>query len=247
MVVVGALLLLFNPDNYQAKPTVVPPAHPDEGPSIIAPADATQALGELAIKGRAAKTGYSRASFGPGWMRYDGCDMRNLILTRDLVDVVRDDQCRVVSGTLYDPYTGQMVAFVRGPASSQEVQIDHVVALSDAWQKGAQGLTQQQRIDLSNDPLNLLAVDGPANQQKADSDAASWLPAHKPFRCQFVARQIAVKQKYALWVTQAEHDAMARILQSCPGQQMPTPQQPGASYMSEHTPIVAPQASDVSM
>ena len=95
------------------------------------------------------------------------------------------------------------------------MQIDHVVALSDAWQKGAQQLTAEQRVQLANDPLNLLAVDGPANQAKSDADAATWLPPHKPFHCQYVARQVAVKRKYQLWVTEAEKEAMIRILLSC--------------------------------
>lgn len=227
IVMMSILMLLLNPDNYNAEPTIVAQAHPDEGLELTVLSDALQALSQLEVKGRAAKTGYSRSNFGPGWMRYGGCDMRNLILARDMTEVVRDEQCRVVTGMLDDPYTGQRIAFIRGPISSQDVQIDHVVALSDAWQKGARGLTQQQRIDLSNDPLNLLAVEGAANQQKADSDAASWLPPNRPFRCQFVARQIAVKQKYTLWVTSAERDMMARVLERCPGQQLPTPQQPG--------------------
>jgi hypothetical protein len=105
--------------------------------------------------------------------------------------------------------------------TSLDVQIDHVVSLSDAWQKGAQQLSAYQRFALYNDPLNLLAVWGPANGSKSDSDAASWLPPNKSFRCSFVARQIAVKTKYALWVTQAEHDAMARVLATCPKKGLP--------------------------
>jgi hypothetical protein len=96
-----------------------------------------------------------------------------------------------------------------------------VVALSDAWQKGAQQLTVEQRYQLANDPLNLLAVDGQANNNKSDADAATWLPPNKNYRCQYIARQIAVKQKYTLWVTTAEHDAMLRVLQGCPDQVLP--------------------------
>ncbi len=101
------------------------------------------------------------------------------------------------------------------------MQIDHVVALSDAWQTGAQQLTASQRLALANDPLNLLAVDGAANQQKEDSDAASWLPPRKTFRCAYVSRQVAVKVRYRLWVTAAEKAAIARVLSSCPGQPLP--------------------------
>jgi hypothetical protein len=96
------------------------------------------------------------------------------------------------------------------------------VALSDAWQKGAQKLTAAQREDFANDPLNLLAVDGPTNEAKGDGDAATWLPPNKGYRCSYVARQVAVKAAYHLWVTQAEHDAIARVLAACPNQKVPT-------------------------
>ena len=174
-------------------------------------------LTKLEVKGRAPKTGYSRKQFGDGWGKIDGCSTREVILARDLADEKLDDKCRVQSGRLNDPYTGKTIQFQRGKETSQRVQIDHVVALSDAWQKGAQQLPHEEREKLANDPLNLLAVDGPANQAKGDGDAATWLPANKPFRCQYIERQVAVKRRYRLWVTSAEKDAMARILSSCGG------------------------------
>lgn len=183
--------------------------------------NALKVLDTLAVKGRAPKTGYARTQFGNGWTSTGGCDTRNTILYRDLTDTKVDESCKVQSGTLHDPYTGKIVQFIRGPETSQLVQIDHVVALSNAWQTGAQQLAEAQRIALANDPLNLLAVDGAANQQKSDGDAASWLPAYKPFRCQYVARQIAVKQKYMLWMTAAEKEAINRVLRTCPDQQLP--------------------------
>ena len=176
------------------------------------------------MKGRAPKTGYDRDEFGSAWLDVDnnGCDTRNDMLARDLEGIVRSDGCTVASGTLNpDPYTATTIDFVRGVATSSAVQIDHVVALSDAWQKGAQQLDKNTRVLFANDPLNLLAVDGPANQQKGDSDAVSWLPPNKPFRCEYVSIQIAVKSKYELWVTQAEKDAMARVLGDCDGQTLP--------------------------
>jgi hypothetical protein len=181
------------------------------------------ALKELLVKGRAPKTGYTRDQFGSGWESKAGCDTRNIILNRDLYNVVINDKCEVVSGMLNDPYTGKVISFIRGGSTSDDVQIDHVVALSDAWQKGAQQLTREERVALANDPLELLAVDGGANQQKSDGDAATWLPSNKAFRCQYVARQISVKQKYKLWVTAAEHDAMNSILEKCPDQLLPSP------------------------
>ena len=182
---------------------------------------ALTALETLAVKGRAAKTGYSRTQFGDGWETLGGCDTRNRILQRDLVNTAVNEECKVVSGTLHDPYTGRIIVFTRGATTSALVQIDHVVALSNAWQTGAQQLSLEQRITFANDPLELLAVDGDANQQKSDGDAATWLPANKTFRCQYVARQIAVKIKYLLWVTPPEKQAMQNVLSKCPEQVLP--------------------------
>lgn len=178
-------------------------------------------LEKLPIKGRAPKTGYARTQFGNGWEQQGDCDTRNIILRRDLKDVQVSETCKVLRGTLDDPYTGTQIAFVRGAGTSDAVQIDHVVALSNAWQTGAQQLTSEQRVALANDPLELIAVDGPANQQKSDGDAATWLPSNRAFRCQYVARQVAVKRAYSLWVTPAEHDAIRSVLESCPSQPMP--------------------------
>ena len=183
---------------------------------------ARELLKELAIKGRAPKTGYARSAFGDGWALVEACDMRNIMLDRYLLDVKKaDDGCIVLSGVLQDSYTGEQISFIRGATTSNAIQIDHVVALSDAWQKGAQQLSYEQRVQFANDPLNLLPVDGAANQEKGDSDAASWLPPNKQFRCQYIARQIAVKHTYNLWTTEAEHATMRRILNGCGDQRVP--------------------------
>jgi hypothetical protein len=194
--------------------------HQPQGQTQVS-SEAIDTLNQLAVKGRAPKTGYERAQFGDGWAKTGGCDTRNVILNRDLKEVALNDKCQVMSGMLADPYTGKTITFVRGADTSDDIQIDHVVALSDAWQKGAQQLSYQQRVALANDPLELIAADGPANQQKGDGDAATWLPSNKAFRCQYVARQVAVKQKYSLWVTSAEKDAIQSVLSSCPGQKLP--------------------------
>ncbi len=190
---------------------------------------ALEVLATIPVKGRAPKTGYSRDQFGQAWADVDrnGCDTRNDMLRRDLSDLALKpgtQDCVVLSGVLADPYTATLVNFLRGSSTSAAVQIDHVVALSDAWQKGAQQLTAAQRLSFANDPLNLLAVDGPANQQKSDGDAATWLPPNKSYRCDYVARQISVKASYGLWVTRAEHDAMARVLGDCPDTAAPASQ-----------------------
>lgn len=207
---------------------------------------AVDMLATLPVKGRAPKTGYARTQFGAAWSDVDhnGCDTRDDILKRDMTNVTfkpGTHDCVVKTGTLNDPYTGKTINFVRGQHTSTAVQIDHVVALSDAWQKGAQQLSADQRLQLANDPYNLLAVDGPANQQKSDSDAASWLPSNKSFRCQYVARQIGVKHKYALWVTQAEKDAMTSVLSGCPGQTVPDGGGVIASAQADSQPAQTPE------
>jgi hypothetical protein len=195
-----------------------------ETPAQAASVSASSALADLAVKGRAPKTGYAREQFGDGWGDIGECDTRNYILRRDLTQITwrASPRCTVATGILKDPYTAKTINFVRGVATSIEVQIDHVVALSDAWQKGAQKLSFASRVQFANDPLNLLAVDGPTNSSKSDSDAATWLPPNKAYRCTYVARQVAVKRKYQLWVTSAERDAIARVLKACPGQKLPT-------------------------
>ncbi|GEL24620.1 hypothetical protein PSU4_35740 [Pseudonocardia sulfidoxydans NBRC 16205] len=201
---------------------------PADAPAAGATAtgDAATALAALPVKGRAPKTGYERTQFGSAWSDVDrnGCDQRNDVLARDMTGETfkpGTKDCVVLTGSLADPYTGKTIAFQRGQGTSEKVQIDHVVALSDAWQKGAQQLDAPTRKLLGNDPLNLLAVDGPTNQSKGDGDAATWLPPSKAYRCDYVARQVAVKTKYTLWVTAAERDAISRILAECPGQALP--------------------------
>jgi hypothetical protein len=187
---------------------------------------ATVVLAELPVKGRAPMTGYARSAFGSGWgdEDHDGCSTREEVLRRDLTGTTyrADGRCQVLqTGTLNDPYSGRVITFRRGAETSSDVQIDHVVALADAWQKGAQGWAPARREAFANDPVNLLAVDGPLNQGKGAGDAATWLPPHRSFRCGYVSRQVAVKASYGLWVTAAEKAAIARVLTACPGQRLP--------------------------
>ena len=183
---------------------------------------ATLTIETLAVKGRAAKTGYDRSSFSH-WRDPDrnGCDARNDILRRDLTNlVVKTDSngCKVLGGVLADPYSGKNIDFVFGASL---VDIDHVVALSNAWQTGAFQFTSEIRLQFANDPLNLLAVSASLNRQKGDGDAATWLPPTKSYRCQYVARQIAVKKKYGLWLTKPEKVAMSTLLAKCPKEEIP--------------------------
>ena len=184
--------------------------------------DALTVLNSLSVKGRAAKTGYTRAQF-THWSDLDrnGCDARNDTLKRDLTALVfkvgtRD--CKVITGSLLDPYSGKIITF---SSTKSTIDIDHVVALSNAWQTGAAYFDKNKRSQIANDPLNLLAVDSKLNRQKGDGDAATWLPPSKAFRCEYVARQVAVKAKYGLWVTQPEKVAIDKILSTCVGQKLP--------------------------
>jgi len=185
------------------------------------PVDAAR-LATLPIKGRAPKTGYHRGLFGDAWTDdvtvadgHNGCDTRDDILSRDLADIVRNGDCTVISGVLRDPYSGTTVEFHRGQGTSSLVPIDHVVALLDAWQKGAQQWDAATLRNFANDPINLQATTRSMNEQKGAGDAATWLPPNKSYRCAYVSRIVEVKTAYGLWVTQAEHDAIARILTSC--------------------------------
>ncbi|KFI99092.1 HNH endonuclease family protein [Bifidobacterium stellenboschense] len=192
---------------------------------------AADVLATLAVDDDPNASGYSRDAFGYRETDDDGdgCDIREDILARDLKDVTFKGAtgryaCTVASGTLDDPYTGRTIRFTRGATTSAAVQIDHVVALENAWQSGARGWDTAKRYRYGNDPYNLLAVDGPANQEKGSASAAYWLPTNGAYRCDYVARQIGVKSKYGLTVTSAEKDAMLAVLHACPGQTVPADQ-----------------------
>jgi len=210
-----------------ARPRAEPPAPEqaaERGPDHHAPGSARALLASLPVREHTSRSGYGREHYGPAWADADrnGCDTREDILRRDLGDVTlkpgtRD--CVVVSGTLVDPYTGTRIRFEKGGAS--EVDVDHVVALGNAWVTGAATWPFRQRVALANDPLNLLAAQSAANRAKGDGDAATWLPPRAAVHCIYVARQVAVKAKYGLWVAPAERDAMANVLATCPDQPAP--------------------------
>lgn len=194
---------------------------------------AATVLKRIPVKGRAPKAGYGRDQFGPAWTDHaagvdaagNGCGTRDDILRRDLTNAdiaAGTGGCVPTSGRLNDPYSGAVIPWQRGPGTSSVVQIDHVVPLSDAWQKGAQHWVPEKRRQFANDPLNLLAVYGRENAAKGDGDAATWLPPVRGYRCLYVARQVAVKDRYGLWVTAAELDAIEGVLKSCPTQRVPT-------------------------
>lgn len=209
-----AAWVILNPKSYEPEPISA-----SSDPVAVDLSDGTLAINVLetiAIKGRAPKTGYARTEFYKTWPTIDGCNLRQRIIKREVGDTAKLDGCDVVAGTFVEAYTGETRTYTTKDEFSKNIQIDHIVALSDAWQKGAQNLTAERRYELATDPLNLIAADSSANQQKSDGDAATWLPKNKGFRCQYVARQVSIKSKYSLWVTQAEHDAIHNILSTCP-------------------------------
>lgn len=218
--VLGALVavilwLVLNPASFEQVFTKVEDAGADVSVSVDSKL-AIEVLELLEVKGRAPKTGYSREEFYNGWPTVEGCSLRQRIIKREFGDSAVLDGCNVVAGEFDEPYTGEHLVFHSREEISKGIQIDHVVALSDAWQKGAQYMDKTVRYQMATDSLNLLAVDGPANQGKSDGDAATWLPSNKKFRCQYVARQVSVKYKYGLWVTEAEKNAIYNILTTCP-------------------------------
>jgi hypothetical protein len=192
---------------------------PTPAPAGSGAAAAQAELATIAVKGRAPKTGYSREQFGQAWADVDrnGCDTRNDELKEALTAVKfkSGSNCVVVAGTLNDPYTGKSIDFVRGDKTSSAVQIDHLVPLSEAWQKGAQQWDTKTRTAFANDPINLRAVDGPSNSAKGDSDLATWLPPNRGHWCTYVSEIVHVKAKYGVWMTQAEHARAEEILSGC--------------------------------
>ena len=203
-------------------PTWTPPT-PSAAPLNPGYDDARRMLEALPVKGWDRLQDFKRHRFGERWsddvdveFGHNGCNTRDDILRRDLTQIVlRRGTCLVQRGTLHDPYTGNTLEFVRGPSTSEAVQVDHLVSLADAWYKGARSWDDARRRDFANDPRNLLAVSAQANFDKAFRDAAGWLPANVAFECEFVARQVTVKTAYGLWVSANEKTAMHRVLRRC--------------------------------
>ena len=220
--------LIANPASWQTD--IIYNSTPASSTSeTAAPTESTNAEGEyyasyllaqLTVAEPADGSTYEREEqFYSSWPSIDGCSLRQRILKRDFAAAtLDDDNCTVIAGNFVDSYSGQEFDFTQKSEISSGVQIDHVVALSNAWQTGAQNLSDDERYDLATDPLNLVAAGSAANQDKSDGDASEWLPPNEAFRCEYVARQISVKYKYHLWVTSAEHGAMSQVLSSCPYQ-----------------------------
>ena len=195
---------------------------PTTTPATLATAEEIATAKQLAatlIVAHQDSSGYKRTEhFGEAWLDIDnnGCDTRNDILARDLTNITVDNRCRVTTGTLNDPYTGATINFKRGQGTSDKVQIDHIVALNEAWGSGANQWSQEQRIAFANDPANLIAADGPSNTSKGAKDAAQWaVPDNPAFTCTYLTRQVILKNHYQLTVDKAEYAALNDGLASC--------------------------------
>jgi hypothetical protein len=170
---------------------------------------------------------YRRAAFGDSWTDdnaapggHNGCDTRNDILDRDLVDktYVSISRCpnAVATGTLHDPYTSETINLVRGNQTGAAVQIDHLVPLAYAWDQGARNWTDEMRVRFANDPANLLAVDGPINEDKSDGEPAVWMPPNHAFWCQYAVQFAAVLRGYGLPVDQRSAVVLRDAAATCP-------------------------------
>jgi hypothetical protein len=196
-----------------------------EVPTVQRGTDVLSGVGVLPT--RVHRYDYRRLAFGDAWDDnndapggHNGCDTRDDILTRDLVDktYVSIKRCpnAVATGTLHDPYTNLTIAFQRGAKVGESVQIDHIVPLAYAWDMGAATWPAAERLRFANDPANLLAVDGRANQNKGDLPPALWMPPNAAFACQYAMQFIAVLRGYSLSVEQASTDVLRRAAATCP-------------------------------
>ncbi|MFI5507327.1 HNH endonuclease family protein [Mycobacterium sp. NPDC051804] len=170
---------------------------------------------------------YRRDAFGDSWTDdnsapggHNGCDTRNDILDRDLVDksYISIKRCpnAVATGLMHDPYTNAEIAFTRGEKTGAAVQIDHIVPLALAWDLGARFWTDDMRLRFANDPANLIAVAGGANQDKGDQEPAAWMPPNAAFRCQYSVQFIAVLRGYALPVDAPSAVVLRDAAATCP-------------------------------
>ncbi|MDT7792140.1 MAG: hypothetical protein QOD59_1576 [Mycobacterium sp.] len=194
-------------------------------PTVAAGVDVLAGIAEVPARIRGHD--YRRDAFGDTWTDdnpapggHNGCDTRNDILDRDLIDktYVSIKRCpnAVASGTLHDPYTNATVPFVRGAQVGAAVQIDHIVPLALAWDLGARSWTDDMRVRFANDPGNLLAVDGPANQDKGDKEPATWMPPNHAFWCQYAVQFANVLRGYGLAVDAPSAAMLRDAAATCP-------------------------------
>jgi hypothetical protein len=194
-------------------------------PTVAPGVDVLAGIAEVPVRIRSYD--YRRDAFGEAWTDdntapggHNGCDTRNDILDRDLVDktYVSIKRCpnAVATGTLHDPYTNDVIAFARGNQTGAAVQIEHIVPLAYAWDLGARNWADVMRVRFANDPANLLAIGGPVNQDKSDKEPAVWLPPNTAFHCQYAVQFIAVLRGYALPVDAPSATVLRDAAATCP-------------------------------
>ena len=138
---------------------------------------------------RATVLGYSRDAFGTGAAPVAGSP-------RDSCPAPRDTP-------VVGPYTGQ-------PITPYDVELDHVLPLSAAWDLGAHAWEQSRREAFANDPLNLVVVAAAANQQKSDQLPSEWMPPKRAQRCAYAHRLADVARAYELSLPRADLREMRR-------------------------------------
>ncbi|MBY0286404.1 MAG: HNH endonuclease family protein [Mycobacteriaceae bacterium] len=196
-----------------------------DAPTVAPGVDVLAGIAQIPVRVRGQD--YRRDAFGDSWTDenpapggYNGCDTRNDILDRDLVDKtyvpIKRCPAAVATGFLHDPYTNAAIAFTRGEKTGAAVQIDHIVPLALAWDLGARFWTDHQRLRFANDPANLIAVAGGANQDKGDQEPATWMPPNTAFRCQYAMQFIAVIRGYALPIDAPSAAALRDAASTCP-------------------------------
>lgn len=225
LVVVGGLVTIGAAvGSFQSDPSGTPPLSNPQGLEMglapVAKRDLSRARA-LIRKVKAVPVGasksYDRSTFGRPWtddtsdaLGHNGCSTRDDVLRRDMTgETLRDGRCVVLTGQLDDPYTGRKIAFSK--SHPQAVQIDHVVALHYAWEHGADRWTDERREEYANDPLVLLAVDGPANIRKSDHGPSEWEPPNKTIWCALAVRQAQVEIKYRITVTTIDRHTMIDV------------------------------------
>ena len=158
---------------------------------------------------------YDRDYFGyPTDLDSDGCDTRDEVLIADSqVPVTTGTSlCDVTAGQWYSPYDGVLTD------NPSDIQIDHVVALSEAWDSGANQWDQAIAIEFGNavgSDDNLQVASRASNLGKSDYDPAEWLPDNTDAICWYVTTWSQIKLDWDLAMDATEYTTVTSILANC--------------------------------